>query len=200
MADVRVKVRLDGIQPMLMHNNQTCNPLNKYAKVLKGYTSKRGKTDEDIEAIARVEWEAGLYFSPEIGPYVPAINVEVMLRDAATKFKKGTDIKQSARVLPPEIPLQYNGPRDLDSLKKIAYSGEKINGEDFMDIRAVGVQQRSVMRARPRFNKWAIEFEIEYDDKVFNIDDIVRILAIAGSKIGLSDYRPRYGLFEAKIL
>jgi hypothetical protein len=32
------------------------------------------------------------------------------------------------------------------------------------------------------------------------MDDIVQILAIAGSKIGLSDYRPRYGTFEFKII
>jgi len=200
MADFAVKVRLDSIQPMLMHSNQTCNPLNKFAKAMKAITGKRKKTDEDYEELAKIEWEAGLYFGQETGPFIPSINVEGMLRDAAKKLRKGTDIKQSVRVFPLEIPLGYNGPRDLDGLKKIAFSGDKVNGEDFFDSRAVGVNQSTVMRTRPRFNKWWLEFEITADDTVFNADDIIQILAIAGSKIGLSDYRPRYGMFEFKIL
>lgn len=200
MADFTVKIRIDGIQPTLMHNSQTCNPLNKYAKSIKAITSKRKKTDEDYEALAKLEWEAGLYYSPETGPYMPSINVEGMLRDAAKKLKKGQDVKQSLRVFPLEIPLGYNGPRDLEELRKIASSGEKIKGEDFIDFRAVKIKQNKLMRCRPRFNKWWLEFEIIADDTVFNMDDIIQILAIAGQKIGLSDYRPRYGTFEFKLL
>jgi len=200
MVDFTVKVRLDSIQPMLMHSNQTCNPLNKFAKAMKAITGKRKKTDEDYEALSKIEWEAGLYFDEKIGPFVPSINVEGLLRDAAKKLKKGTDVKQSVRVFPLEIPLGYNGPRDMAGLKQIAFSGEKVNGEDFFDSRGVGVNQSTVMRTRPRFNKWWLEFDIIADDAIFNMDDIIHILAIAGSKIGLSDYRPRYGTFEFSII
>jgi len=196
MADIKIKVRIDGIAPTLMHNNQMCNPLNPFTKKMKAITGKRKKTDEDVLEIAKIEWEAGLYFDEKIGPYFPSTNIEAMMRDAAKKLKKGTDVKQSVRVFPLEIPLIYTGPRDLEGLKKIAYSGEKVNGEDFFDMRAVGIQSSTIMRTRPRFNKWALEFEIVADDKIFNVDDIIQILTIAGSKIGLSDYRPRYGLFE----
>ena len=200
MADYKVKVKITGVQPTLMHNNQATNPLNPFAKAMKAIHSKRKKTDEDFEELARIEWESGLYYSDKVGPYIPAINIEAMLRDAAKKMKLGNAVKQSVRVYPAEIPLQYTGPRDLDGLKKIAYSGVPVNGESFMDIRAVKVQQSTIQRARPRFNKWGLEFEIEADDAVFNVDDIVHILANAGSKIGLSDYRPRYGAFEFEIL
>jgi hypothetical protein len=200
MTDFSVKVRIDGVQPTLMHNNQTCNPLNRYAKAMKAITGKRKKTDEDFEALSKIEWEAGLYYTSELGPYIPSINVEGMLRDAAKKLKKGMDVKQSLRVFPLEIKLGYNGPRDLNGLKKIAFSGDKVDGEDFFDSRAVGINQSTIMRTRPRFNKWWIEFEIIADDAIFNIDDIVQILGIGGQKIGLSDYRPRYGTFEFKIL
>lgn len=198
MADFKMKVRLEGIQPMLMHNNQSCNPLNKFAKAMKAITGKHKKTDEDHESLARIEWESGLYYTDATGPFVPSVNVEAMLREAAKKRKLGKAVEQSLRVYPLEIPLQYNGPRDMEGLKKIAYSGDKVNGEDFMDIRPVGIQQSTVMRARPRFNKWAVDLEVEADDTVFNQDDIIQIFAIAGTKIGLSDYRPRYGLFEVK--
>lgn len=196
MSDYKLKVSIRGIQPTLMHNNQTCNPLNPFAKKIKALTAKRKKTDEDFEAIAKLEWEAGMYYSDSIGPFVPSINIEAMLRDAAKTLKKGTDVKRSVRVSPIDIPLKYNGPRKMDEIKKIAFSGEKVNGEDFFDMRAVGIQNSTIMRARPRFNAWALDFVIEADDTVFNVDDIIQILHIAGSKIGLSDYRPRYGTFE----
>jgi hypothetical protein len=196
MADVITKVKIRGIAPMLMHNNQMCNPLNKYAKAVKAFTSKRKKTDEDYEAIAKLEWEAGLYYNDTLGVFVPSVNVEAMLRDAAKKLRKGTDVKQSVRVYPNEIPLKYPGVRKLEEIKKIAFSGDKVDGEDFFDMRSVGINNSTIMRARPRFNQWELDFEIEADDTVFNKDDILQILSIAGQKIGLSDYRPRYGLFE----
>jgi hypothetical protein len=202
MAEFTIRVKLESVQPTLMHSNQTCNPLNKFAKAMKAITGKRKKTDEDFEQLAKIEWEAGLYYSPELGPYIPSINIEGMLRDAAKKQKLGTAVKQSVRVFPLEIPLGYNGPRDLEGLKKIAFSGEKVNGEDFFDSRAAknpGTGS-TIMRTRPRFNKWWLEFDIIADDTVFNEDDIVQILATAGTKIGLSDYRPRYGTFEFKII
>lgn len=200
MADYRMKIKITGVQPTLMHNNQATNPLNPYAKKMKAIHSKRKKTDEDIEELARIEWESGLYYLAEIGPYIPGINIEAMLREAAKKLKLGTAVKQSVRVFPSEIPLQYTGPRDLEALRKIAYAGVPVSGESFIDIRPVKVQTSTVMRARPRFNKWSLTFEIEADDTVFNQDDIIQILHIAGTKIGMSDYRPRYGTFEVEIL
>ena len=200
MGDINIKVRLTGIAPTLMHNNQACNPLNPYAKAMKTITGKRKKSDDDFNELAKIEWESGLYFTPELGPFIPATNVEGMLRDAAKKLKLGTAIKQSVRVFPLEIPLNYKGPRDLEGLKKIAFSGVKVDGEDFFDSRPVKVGMSTINRTRPRFNKWSIDIEIVADDTVFNVDDIIQILTIAGTKICLSDYRPRYGAFEFKIL
>jgi hypothetical protein len=198
MTEFRVNVKITGVQPMLMHSNQACNPLNRFAKSMKAITGKRKKTDEDYEALSKIEWESGMYFDHILGPYIPSINVEGMLRDAARKLKKGKDVTQSVRVLPTEIPLEYTGPRDMDGLKKIAFSGERVDGEDFFDMRAVKNPGSggTVQRTRPRFNRWSLSFQIIADDAIFNIDDVLQILGIAGTKIGLSDYRPRYGMFE----
>jgi hypothetical protein len=200
MTDFIVKIRIDGVQPTLMHCNQATNPLNPFAKKMKAIQNKRKKTDEDHEALLRLDWEAGLYYDEKIGVYIPSTNIEAMLRDAAKKLKKGTDVKQSVRVFPNEIPLIYSGPRELEKLKEIAFSGVPVNGEAFCDIRPVKIGTSTISRARPRFNRWALEFEIEADDAVFNMDDIIQILHIAGTKIGMSDYRPRYGTFEVKVL
>jgi hypothetical protein len=36
-----------GTAPLLMHNGQTADPLNKYAKMLKSVSGKRKKTEAD---------------------------------------------------------------------------------------------------------------------------------------------------------
>ena len=48
------KFRITGnIVPMISHNSQLANPLNRYSKAMKALTGKRKKTDQDIEDIAR---------------------------------------------------------------------------------------------------------------------------------------------------
>ena len=200
MSDFETKVKITGISPTLMHNNQAVNPLSNYAKQMSAIHKKKNKTDEDHTDLLKIEWESALYYLPETGPFWPSANIEAMLRDAAKKLKLGTAVKQSVIVLPTEIPLQYTGPRDLAKLKELAFSGEQHSGEQYQDIRPVQVKTSTVNRCRPRFNKWSMTFTVIADDTVFNIDDIVQILSIAGSKIGLSDYRPRYGRFEFEIL
>ena len=47
--------------PVILHNGQTANPMNKFAKQMKQVSSKRVKTDADFEELARIEWYASLY-------------------------------------------------------------------------------------------------------------------------------------------
>ena len=53
---------IESIVPLLMHDDKTANPLNDFTKKLKALTGKRKKTDEDLLAIAEVEWNASLYY------------------------------------------------------------------------------------------------------------------------------------------
>jgi len=59
-----VKVRLEGLTPIMMHNGQLADPLNKFVKAAKPYSSKRGKTEEDYAVLAYIEWWGGLYTAP----------------------------------------------------------------------------------------------------------------------------------------
>lgn len=200
MSDLKLNIKIKSVAPALMHCNQAVNPLNKYAKAMKQITSKRNKTEDDLIDLYKLEWESALYYLDGIGPYWPSTNIEKMLHTAAKKLKLGNDALQSIMVLPTEVPLLYNGPRKLEELKAAAFSGERINGEDFSDIRTVKVMRASINRCRPRFNNWGCEFQIVADGEVFNVDEVVHILQIAATKIGLSDYRPRYGRFEFEIV
>ena len=54
-----LQLTIKGVSPLLLHNGQTANPLNKYARQLKAVSGKRNKTDEDFEAMAKIEFLAG---------------------------------------------------------------------------------------------------------------------------------------------
>lgn len=191
-----LKVKLTSLQPLLMHSPAGINPMNPLTREMKTVTSKRKKTDDDYFRINELSYEMALYYDPELEtPYVPSICVEGMLRNAAKKTRRGNDAIASIVVTPNNIPLEYEGPK-----KKVDLMGAFREGR-FCDIRngrnpSTG---SGIVLCRPRFDKWALTFTIDYDETVFNADDIKAMLLIGGTKIGLCDYRPRYGTFAAKV-
>lgn len=182
-----MQLEFQGTGPMLMHADRAMNYLfDEDARTFKQLVGKRKKTDEDQAQISRLEWELGMYFDPEIGPYIPAINVEACIRDGAKMEKRGEDVKKAVHVMEDKIEVQYKGPRDLDGLWNAG----------FRDLRTVGNQNNKVMRCRPKFSKWSIKFSINFDSAIFNGDDLRRCAELAGRYSGLCDYTPRFGRFD----
>lgn len=83
----QIKLRLIGQTPFLMHNSRLANPLDVYTKEIAKRSGKRKKTEEDIEELARLEWEGGLYLNDgEIK--IPMRVVNKTLERGATKQKE----------------------------------------------------------------------------------------------------------------
>lgn len=179
-------LQLTGSVPMLMHNNVTVNPLDEQTKAIKRYTSKRKKTDEDHLMIQRLEWEAGLYHDPDIGPYIPGVNVVTCLRDSAKLTKQGAAVTRAVVVVEDRLPLLFKGPRAIKDLWE----------QNFKDYRVVGNQQNSVMRCRPMFPNWSLKVPIALEEAILDTADLRDIAYRAGLMIGLGDYRPRFGRFK----
>lgn len=175
-----------GIAPLLMHSDKLANPLHPMTKELKKVTGKRKKTDEDHEALAQIEWKAGIYYDEKVGVYVPGENIARCIIDAAKMQKRGTDVKRGLMVEQDMIPLDYKGPRDLGSL----YADKS-----FVDARTVKNQQSRVLRTRPIFREWGLTFSLLVDTEIFDPATIKHILDMAGRYIGLCDFRPRFGRF-----
>ena len=53
---------------------------------------------------------------------------------------------------------------------------------------------------RPIFHDWAANVEIEFDLDFLNADHIRQWMEIAGSKVGLMDWRPKCGRFTVAAL
>ena len=165
-------VRIKGVKPLLMHapNGLNDNPQRR-----------RGEHPSP-----EVEAEAALYKDPQGNIIMPSLNVKAMLRDAGRNYKIsgrrttfGAAIKAGIDIEPFYIPLKHNGWK--------------------VDIRPVVVQRSRILRARPRFDEWELEFYIiNKDPQILLRDTMRRIVEDAGKWIGLGDYRPEFGLFSVE--
>jgi len=187
---VDFRMTLTGTEPLVMHSARLADPLDAATKALKAVSSKRVKTDDDREEMARLEFIGGLYLDADLGPYVPGENLERCLVDAAKITKSGRKVQQGVFVKTNVNPLAYGGPRDADGLWADA---------NFRLVKSVKVQANRVMRTRPMFRQWRLDAEGVLDTAVLSIDDLRSIAETAGTRIGLGDYRPRYGRFTVEV-
>lgn len=183
-----IKVRLVGTRPLLMHADIFCDPLNPLTKAHKSLTSKRKKTDDDHEAIAKSEWRGGMYFDDETGPYIPGVNVESSMIAGGKLSKLGAQLKRSAEIMTDKCRLEYEGPRTV----------ARLWDKGFYDARSVKVGQARIMRYRPVFHRWSLVCEVAYMPDSIDKADILRCLCDAGEYCGVGDYRPKFGRFSVE--
>lgn len=187
-----VKIVCTGTRPLMVHNVRLASPMNPYARELKKLNSKRVKTDEDRLAMAKVEFEGGLYYDEEIGPYLPGANLLASLIEGGKVKRAGKKIERSVQVVEFELPLIYRGPRDIEGLWG--------NGEsEFVDIRPVTVTTSKVDRCRPIFRNWAIEATLLVDEGGMNYDEFAEVAKLAGAMAGLGDYRRQFGRYDVSL-
>ena len=180
--------RISGVAPLLMHNGQLANPLNPIVKQIKEITGKgKKKTDDDILSLFRLEWEGGLYFDENLGPYIPGVNVESCIRAGATFQRKGMDVVRGLQVLEDKVKLEYKGPREMQALYDAG----------FRDVRGVVVNGNRTMRCRPIFSEWGAAFSVAINPELLNPSDVETFVKTAGALSGLCEYTPRFGRFES---
>lgn len=179
-----------GTHALLMHSERGLDPLDPLVKQMKALSAQRKKTEDILQQMARIEYELSCYYDAKIGPYIPALVIEAALFEAAKLQKLGKVGKRAISVIEAKVPLEYAGPRDLKKL---------IETPEFRDVRGVRVGTAKVMRCRPKFNEWSITFNLAYDAEQLNHDVVISIARDAGSKIGLCDFRPRFGRFDVEV-
>lgn len=189
MAWQTMNFRLTGDAPLISHNGQTADPLNRYAKAMKAISGKRKKTDSDLEELARLEFLAGLYLGDN-GPILPMMMIDACVIDAAKKSREAV-LAKSGFFTVGNAPLEYDGPRSADDLWK---------DERFRLSVPVRVQTARIIRTRPIFNEWAATVTVQYEDSVINAATVAGWFGVAGALVGLGDWRPRFGRFQAKRL
>lgn len=191
----QVQILVEGRSPFIPHNGQTADPRNTYSKALKAISSKRKKTDADLDEMARIEWHAGLYRT-EDDIIIPDHVWEAAFIAGAKKSKRGTQAK-SGLFFGQHAVLDF--PDKPSIITKETLDGLFEDGHHTFTI-GVKVGMSRVMRTRPIFKQWSCTVLVEYDPDVLNLRDLEEIANDTGRLAGVGDWRPKHGRFEATVV
>lgn len=187
----KLHITLNGTTPLIMHSPKCVNPLHPIAKQMKALTSKKKKSEADLEMISDLEWEAGVYWDDNIGLVIPNECLAATFLEGAKMNKNGSAFQKYVQVVDSLAAL------DIGEVQN--YQKMKVDPR-FRDVRSVCVMRARVIRTRPRFNTWRCEFDIMYDENKIDTDIIALAVENAGNYVGLCEMRKLgYGRFAAKI-
>jgi len=197
-----IKAILTGIRPLIMHNSQMIDPDNPFVQRLAALRRARKKLKKDDYAgqekirreTDRCEWEGSLYWTEDVGLYVPGENLFACFQEASKKTKSGKQFNQAVVPFPDALPIVCEGrKRNLDTL---------FADKAFQFRRAVRIPPRTggrQMKVRPMIPVgWKIEIEVEFEEQILPKADLIEAIETAGLLLGLGDWRPRFGRFTAE--
>ena len=173
----KYNVRIRGIRP-LIHNRYDLDEAQKKRKKQKGSTFNPEK-----------EVEKSLYRNTKGEIYQPADHIEGALIKTGPKF-----------VIPNASRKTYKDRMKSQifvSPSQISFNGNSNNYE--IDIRSgvVPSTRGRIAIARPRWDNWEFDFQIQVlDENLVSGDILKEILETAGREQGIGTYRPKFGLFE----
>lgn len=156
----RVHCKIKGISPLLMHH---------YPMV-------------PVEALEKLspekQAEHAAYRTTDGQLYVPSVAIGRSFINGAA-FSKG---KGRATLSKPLAACMRIFPTEL-ILDPQKYT---------IDARPVVIRatQGRIMRYRPCFNEWTIEFDIEFDPVLVNETQMRKVVDDAGNRVGVLDFRP----------
>jgi hypothetical protein len=172
-----------------MHNGRLANPLDPFSQALAELTKVRKKTEATYREIQKIEWFGSLYQDEDGVIAIPADNIISCLKHAARKFSKGKEVQAGVFETRPYFRLGYSGPKDP---KKLFANGK------FLDTRLHSVKTSKVLRSVPKFDQWSVSVSLQYDEDLINPREMEEFFSVGGERIGLLEYRPRYGRFSAE--
>lgn len=145
------------------------------------FSGVKKDTKKDVQYTVEGDMADGLY-QDENGCYAPSTWIEATLREAAKNFKKGkgnqkTTILSSVFVEEEKIPLKE---------KYEPYTT------------AVVVQRNRILKSRPKFDNWSLEFTLNFDSERIDSSMLKNILVEAGAIKGIGTWRPKFGRFKVE--
>jgi len=189
---MNIEVTLIGTTPLLMHNPRMVDPQFELNRMIKEFTGKRKKTDEDLRQIEKLEWYGGLY--EQNGVIVqPTSKVRKCLINTGKINKLGTAVTKALSFANLNVPLVYDGPTNIDAV---------FSDQRFHSRLSVGIGKKRVMRVRPSFLPWSLVVTgLFVEDAGINWDEFVSIVQLAGVVEGIGDNRVNgYGRFIGTVV
>ena len=179
-TDVMYQFTIQGKEPGIMFNNPAMMSLDSGTM-----TVGKKQYNKDDEAEMRT------YRNDAGNLCVPATQIRASFLEASKMFKLG---RSSAKTVLNHIQIE---PFDLIELK--SHKNRPIKTYD-TDERRVVVSRAGIIRTRPVVREWQLTFTIVADESLMTasfkdtgLDALTSILADAGKKQGIGDYRPQKG-------
>jgi hypothetical protein len=184
-----VSFKVTGSSPLIMHNGLLSDPLYGPSEAIKAVPVGTKATKADMRRKSELELLGSLYIGRDgqAGKVIlPAANLMAVLIEGARREKLGKAFAAGTFVEADAV-LEYDGPPAKALFK-----------EDRFVLRIPVKQGTSrIIRTRPIFSQWGVSFAVEFDPLQVDRKAIVAALKVAGERIGLGDWRPRYGRFSA---
>jgi hypothetical protein len=188
---VLAQVRLRGLAPLLMHNGRLACPTDPWTRKIAEVSKKRSKTDDDHMAIRRLEFCGSCYYDEPDGPfYLPGAMIESAIVEGARATKLGKSAQAGVICVQEQCELLFDGPQTPEERFEAGH-------ELYCRVKLPG-RGTTTMRSRPRFDEWAVAFELQIVASIVNPANVRQALDTAGLVKGIGDYRPRYGRFEVE--
>ena len=166
----RFRVVVRGVSPLLMHRMSN-EPNTK---------SKKSGATYDNDKLA----EEALYKDDKGKVCQPALHFESAMIKSATNYRIPGQGKKTFK----------------DAFKGGIFVEPSMIKHKFpkweVDLQSVVIQRARIIRARPRFDKWELEFTILCIDERITEQTIKDVLSDVGKFAGIGDFRPRFGRFE----
>ena len=145
-----------------------------------------------MKAIEKLEWYGGLYEQDGV-VIQPTSKVRKCLVNTARMSKLGKAVERAISFSTLNVPLDYDGPKDIDELFKL---------KQFHSRLSVGVRGKRIMRTRPQFMPWGLTLEgLFVEDAGLNEDEFISLCELAGTVEGIGDNRVNgYGRFDTKVV
>jgi hypothetical protein len=169
-----VSVRLDGVSPILINRFKEQDEIPVTVK-------KHGKKDYGTP---REQAEKTAYADTDGKLWVPWSWVSGCIRSIASDYKIAGSRKSVKSVSSGAITL---------TSEKLYFAEGYTLADIEIDSRPAVVQRARIMRHRARLESWALEFDLEIDEDILPLDQVHGILADAGKRAGLGDYRVEKG-------
>lgn len=212
------EVRIEGVSPLLMHNDniQWADSMTAWGN--EPGQRKKGTAGDDRSPAWR--WIGALYV--DAGKVVvPADNLMTMLREGGAKCATGkgkTTFKAITQtgILVDQIawPIEVGGQHvPYAPIKDLIEEPDFEEHEElarsmgfFLFVKRAKVGDSKHIRVRPRFDQWAAAGTVTVTDEQVTERVLTSILTVAGSHVGIGDWRPsskkspgQFGRFVAKV-
>jgi len=172
----KVKVVIKGITPLLQNKPEDYGFDEQWVE-------KKASEDWEKEALKK------LYVDSTGKIYQPATHVERALIEAGKKIRvKGSGKATYSKLFGSMISIEEF---------ELVHKNQKY--EIFKTLVVIPSTKGRVMRYRPMFKDWSLEFHITFEDEIPQ-EVIKESLEICGKYVGIGDWRPekkgKYGKFQ----